>query len=293
MDKNDARTVHEYFKQYETVLDPEAFREAAETFFGTGNFWDLPVGPNEAAAIETIASGPKLVIDIKTGTPAMGFDEIDRMCEACVREQRVRTSASGRPFPSDPEVRRSIASALGAYVRVALNRNFVAYMEMHFAITFDDGSVTWTKYDCDFRNTVTEQTMLDLRDAVASFAEQTFQKHVENIKFIDRTRYETALAENPGMKTVIFRAGRRRRTGTCERLAGRMRIDVDKTMADLETRFSMDGQAARITRSLLEYVDAYYDSGKPHRMLLKILAPIGFTEETLEDLMACGAITFD
>lgn len=72
-----------------------------------------------------------------------------------------------------------------------------------------------------------------------------------------------------------------------------MRIDVDKTMADLEARFSMDGQAAGITRSLLEYVDAYYDGGKPHRVLLKILAPIGFTEETLEALMACGAITFD
>lgn len=55
----------------------------------------------------------------------------------------------------------------------------------------------------------------------------------------------------------------------------------------------MNGQAAGITRSLLEYVDAYYDGGRPHRMLLKILAPIGFTEETLEDLMACGAITFD
>lgn len=202
MDKNDARTVREYFKQYETVLDPEAFREAAETFFGTGNFWDLPVGPDEAAAIETIASGPKLVNNIKAGNPSMGFDEIDRLCEACIRNLSIRTSASGQPFPADPEVRESIVSALGAYVRVALNRNFVAYMEMHFAITFDDGSVTWTKYDCDFRNTVTEQTMLDLRDAVASFAEQTFQKRVENIKFINKARYEAALAENPGMKTV-------------------------------------------------------------------------------------------
>lgn len=202
MSKNDAPTVREHFKQYETVLDHKAFREAAETFFGTGNFWDLPIGPDEAAAIETIAFGPKLVADIKSGNPDMGFDEIDRLCEACVREQRVQVSASGRPFPSDPEVRRSIASALGAYVRAALNRNFVAYMEMHFAITFDDGSVTWTKYDCDFRNTVTEQTMLDLRDTVASFAEQTFQKRVENIKFINKARYEAALAENPGMKTV-------------------------------------------------------------------------------------------
>lgn len=72
-----------------------------------------------------------------------------------------------------------------------------------------------------------------------------------------------------------------------------MRIDVDKTMANLESRFLMNGQAAGITRSLLEYVDAYYNGRRPHKMLLKILAPIGFTEETLEDLMACGAITFN
>lgn len=72
-----------------------------------------------------------------------------------------------------------------------------------------------------------------------------------------------------------------------------MGIDVEKTMALLETELTMSGPVAAITRSLMEFTDSYYDRNKPYQLLLKVLAPIGFTEETLEKLIASGAVTFD
>lgn len=72
-----------------------------------------------------------------------------------------------------------------------------------------------------------------------------------------------------------------------------MRIDVDAAMSRLESELSMDRQAAAMARGLLEYVDTYYDGEKPSRLLLKILAPVSFTDEILSGMIADGIITFD
>lgn len=72
-----------------------------------------------------------------------------------------------------------------------------------------------------------------------------------------------------------------------------MRIDVDAAMSRLESKLSMDRQATAMTRGLLEYVDTYYDGEKPERLLLKILAPVGFTDEILSGMIADGIVTFD
>lgn len=72
-----------------------------------------------------------------------------------------------------------------------------------------------------------------------------------------------------------------------------MRIDVDAAMSRLESKLSMDRQAAAMTRGLLEYVDTYYDGEKPDRLLLKVLAPVGFTDGILSGMIADGIVTFD
>lgn len=72
-----------------------------------------------------------------------------------------------------------------------------------------------------------------------------------------------------------------------------MPIDVDAAMSRLESELTMGRQAAAMTRCLLEYVDTYYDGEKPDRLLLKILAPVGFTDEILSGMIADGIIAFD
>lgn len=72
-----------------------------------------------------------------------------------------------------------------------------------------------------------------------------------------------------------------------------MPIDVDAAMSRLESELTMSRQAAVMTRCLLEYVDEYYDGGRPGRLLLKVLAPVGFTDEILSGMIADGIIAFD
>lgn len=72
-----------------------------------------------------------------------------------------------------------------------------------------------------------------------------------------------------------------------------MRIDVDRAVDYIEQNLCLNGTPRPVIRNILEYVNDYYDGTKPHRMLMKVLAPIGFNEETIENMLEQEIILID